>query len=370
MVYGNATVAATPWELTAKLYRAHLGDQRFATLSEYSDNLVAFLGQPPILEANRDQNELVQIAYDIAEKLRKRCSGLPKNAASKAFEKEIAALNKMLDEKEDLSSYEIPTEAQFSRKHARVCKEVLEEVFEKDEINQACRSEFPALVRKFTGKEVFTDYRSGFSVFGYGESEIFPSINVRTIDGAPYGKFRIGEPESHSINRDAHNAAGIFALARSDAASTFLEDISPNMRRFFSKAMKFALDGFSERLFKELESSGKITASEKIVYAKLFEDQVSSFNEKFQEEVGKYIYAKSQEPILNALEGLSKEDMAKLAESLVELSSLKLHVSNETEVVGGPIDVAVLSKGDGFIWVKRKHYFDTKFNPHFLKGYN
>ena len=41
----------------------------------------------------------------------------------------------------------------------------------------------------------------------------------------------------------------------------------------------------------------------------------------------------------------------------------------DSETVGGPIDVAVISKGDGFIWIKRKHYFDPKLNPHFMAKY-
>ena len=36
------------------------------------------------------------------------------------------------------------------------------------------------------------------------------------------------------------------------------------------------------------------------------------------------------------------------------------------ETVGGPIDVAVVSKGDGFIWIKRKHYFDPVLNQRFI----
>jgi hypothetical protein len=40
----------------------------------------------------------------------------------------------------------------------------------------------------------------------------------------------------------------------------------------------------------------------------------------------------------------------------------------DAETVGGPIDVAVISKGDGFIWIKRKHYFKPELNPHFFKN--
>jgi len=40
-----------------------------------------------------------------------------------------------------------------------------------------------------------------------------------------------------------------------------------------------------------------------------------------------------------------------------------------SETVGGPIDVAVISKGDGFIWIKRKHYFSPELNHHFFDNY-
>jgi len=39
------------------------------------------------------------------------------------------------------------------------------------------------------------------------------------------------------------------------------------------------------------------------------------------------------------------------------------------ETVGGPIDVAVISKVDGFIWIKRKHYFKIELNPQFSANY-
>jgi len=33
------------------------------------------------------------------------------------------------------------------------------------------------------------------------------------------------------------------------------------------------------------------------------------------------------------------------------------------------IDVAVISKGDGFVWIKRKHYFKAELNPQFFANY-
>jgi ribosomal protein L3 len=66
---------------------------------------------------------------------------------------------------------------------------------------------------------------------------------------------------------------------------------------------------------------------------------------------------------------LPKDELANLAESLVALTSLHRKVSRDLETVGGPIDVAIISKGDGFIWVKRKHYFRPELNAHFQLNY-
>ena len=75
------------------------------------------------------------------------------------------------------------------------------------------------------------------------------------------------------------------------------------------------------------------------------------------------------QPIVSIVSGLPKDELASMAESLVSLTSFKRRVSPQSETVGGPIDVALISKGDGFIWVKRKHYFKLELNPQFQDNY-
>jgi hypothetical protein len=78
---------------------------------------------------------------------------------------------------------------------------------------------------------------------------------------------------------------------------------------------------------------------------------------------------KFSNPIVSMIAMLSKDELPNLAESLVALTSLKRHVSEDAETVGGPIDVALISKGDGLIWIKRKHYFKPELNPSFFANY-
>ena len=64
-----------------------------------------------------------------------------------------------------------------------------------------------------------------------------------------------------------------------------------------------------------------------------------------------------------------KDELASIAEALVSLSAMERRMAGGRETVGGPVDLAVISKGDGFIWIKRKHYFNIDMNRHFWRTY-
>jgi len=82
-----------------------------------------------------------------------------------------------------------------------------------------------------------------------------------------------------------------------------------------------------------------------------------------------YIEETYSSPVTTVVSMLPKDELAAMAESLVNLTSFKRKVTMESETVGGPIDVAVISKGDGFIWIKRKHYFRAELNSQFFANY-
>jgi hypothetical protein len=71
--------------------------------------------------------------------------------------------------------------------------------------------------------------------------------------------------------------------------------------------------------------------------------------------------------VTNTISLLPKTDLGALAEALVHLTAIKRRFSLESETVAEPIDVAIISKGDGFIWIKRKHYFKPDLNLGFFK---
>lgn len=87
------------------------------------------------------------------------------------------------------------------------------------------------------------------------------------------------------------------------------------------------------------------------------------------EGISRQLFDQFATPTLENICSLSPMELANLAEAMVNLTSLHRQFTHEEATVGGPTDVALISKGDGFIWVKRKHYFQPELNHHFFRNY-
>ncbi len=92
--------------------------------------------------------------------------------------------------------------------------------------------------------------------------------------------------------------------------------------------------------------------------------------EDFEELLNRHLMQNYSDPVMDTVEYLPIDELAAMAESLVNLTSFKRRITMVAETVGGPIDVAVISKGDGFVWINRKHYFKGDLNPQFFANYN
>lgn len=57
------------------------------------------------------------------------------------------------------------------------------------------------------------------------------------------------------------------------------------------------------------------------------------------------------------------QDAVDLAEFFVDLTERFSRFTPGAITVGGPIEIAAITKHEGFKWIKRKHYFSAEFNP-------
>ena len=71
--------------------------------------------------------------------------------------------------------------------------------------------------------------------------------------------------------------------------------------------------------------------------------------------------------MVDAVESFNVEDMVDMAESFISITNLQRHISSSEESVGGPVDVAVITKSEGFVWVKHKQWFQQEMNPQMME---
>jgi hypothetical protein len=140
--------------------------------------------------------------------------------------------------------------------------------------------------------------------------------------------------------------------------ATFMDGINPELTRF--------VHGYLGQVFARLpeligDQDSRSTDLFKTNTQKLLEDFLMKFHD-FQAQY-------QSMPVVRMVKVLPKDELAAMAEALVNLTAFKRRITESIETVGGPIDVAVISKGDGLVWVKRKHYFPPELNQHFFANY-
>jgi hypothetical protein len=57
------------------------------------------------------------------------------------------------------------------------------------------------------------------------------------------------------------------------------------------------------------------------------------------------------------------QDVIDFAHFLVDMSAKYSRYTPGYQTIGGPIDIAAVTKHEGFKWVRRKHYYDLTLNP-------
>ena len=164
------------------------------------------------------------------------------------------------------------------------------------------------------------------------------------------------------------NTARIIPFAQAEIVYRFIQGIDPEYRQEFDNFIRdlliteypgTLLRQFGERLS---EDQRRDVEAELI---RLGRSVHSSFGDKWSDwQSRKFIY-----PVLDIVADLPKDDPAAMAESLVNLTSFKRRITAEMETVGGPIDVAVISKGDGFCLDQAQTLFQQGPKPSLFCNY-
>ncbi|MBE6494073.1 MAG: hypothetical protein E7Z84_05655 [Methanosphaera stadtmanae] len=202
-------------------------------------------------------------------------------------------------------------------------------------------------------------------ISGFNQDDLFPSsisFKIITIDNS----FVIEHIKENSVNNETSVVLTLFAQV--DTITNFLNGIQDSTSFQIITYFTNIIEEYSDKLIQVINSSN-IIDSEKSFKLNEINDEKNKICYDFSIFIDK-LKKENHNPIIKSMESLPKEELANLSESLINIISMKLKVQDNLETVGGDVDVAIITKGDGFIWTKHKHYFDKTLNPQFFRRHN
>ena len=374
MLFGNATFMGVPWETIIKEYRKKLSNTEYLTLKNYANDFINYLTTSRTFFPESEQLKYCEIRLrgcflGIQKEIEKRLEEIVHNKG-KTDDEEIKKITSELINTHHQKWLTFPLLKGFSENDYNKFIETYN-----SNIGEGIKATFKELplnddnIKQLQGigASVFLRNRflfdvSGIVIAGFGKDDLFPSIISYKLESIVDNKLKYVEHTSVAI--DFVNIASIVPFAQSEMVHTFIEGIDPSLEKFFTGYLNRIFMNYPELILKTLalkDEKGELLNKLKDASKQIFDD--------FSNKVKSYKVKNHIEPIVNIVAILPKDELASMAEALVNLTSFKRRVTMDAETVGGPIDVAVISKGDGFVWIKRKHYFKPEPNHHFFTNY-
>ncbi|MGP6463289.1 hypothetical protein [Pantoea agglomerans] len=378
MIYNNASICNAPWELLIKAFRKQLGKQNFSHISGFSDSFFSYIQSnsqivtadmqkkfffslysdailPPILKKVQDE--------DVTSFLQQN-NAFPSNSQYHGFVE-----NRVNDKIAEIASknyYQNFDQNDFSLAKQEIASVILQicalRIAPDTPVNgiaypQSLMDALITLFALYTCKESDLLTYSGIVFAGYGEHEYYPVIESHHVYGLFNGK--VMKPVDHNKNNHGHSI-GIYPFAQDDEVISFMQGCSQETLNCVHTALESSFNNIKSEVTSLIMASNPALNHAHI--ESVFDAAIQTNLMNAGSMIENHITINNVQKVLSILGALAKVDLGYMAESLVNLTAFKRKISHDSDSVGGPIDVAVLSKGDGFVWMKRKHYFNKELN--------
>lgn len=376
MIYGNAEFMGIPWETIIKEYRASLAKRSFASLQEYSVDFFKFVSSAKIFSSSFEGQFVIHRIRDYFIGIREEASQKASEQIKSKNEISVSETNDLFRqvifahyhewlEYDTVDSFSNGGISEFIKTNKKIIDRLINDTFERVSLRKSDKANLSEIAARLFGANRFPSNTSGIVLAGFGASEVFPSVLAYDCDRKVGDKLKYAYQARKSVTIQEDNDAAVIPFAQSEMVGTFMEGIDPILKSKSDDYLTTLFQDYPATIISGLSLDPK--QSQELINK--LRDQTSKLHDGYKEFMKKYQARAHVGPIVDMVAVLPKDELATMAEALVNLTSFKRKVTAETETVGGPVDVAVISKGDGLIWIKRKHYFDPDLNHHFFANY-
>jgi hypothetical protein len=378
MIYNNAAFLGIPWEPLITRFGDSLGPAPLPTLADYADRFLVFLkSEQELITADIEKQYFISLIYTYYLSFRQifqqnsmeiiRVQGvISEDQVGDIVAEKINEIYTQVANAESVPDIDQSRFKDLGSAYDDITTKAISAVFEQLPIPDTARAQLKEIPFLFFGKfagplDPMVNNFSGIVIAGFGEKEIFPSLVTYTIDGRLSGSLKYKEIENKIITLE--NGAFVIPFAQREMVDIFMSGIDPRLTDALVDSLSEIFHAFPQAI---VDSIATLNDDEKTSLKTQFEPQSNELVTRISTYIDNY-RASNIGPIINVVMSLPKSELASMAESLVNLTSLKRKVSLQAETVGGAVDVAVVSKRDGFVWIKKKHYFKEELNLHMVQ---
>jgi hypothetical protein len=375
LIFSSADYMGVPFETVTKMYREKLGTDSEATVEAYATKFAKYFANDLFTSESQQRanvrrtwqvvfDELLSgIREDVREEFRRNgeCSTERRREIVDLHGREHLAMLEACNVEVGFAKMDpIAIVKQYEKEYDAVIRDVFG-AGNKD-LNKKVLERVAGL--SVTKNHDYSTY-TGVVVAGFGNKEVFPHYVVMRIHGIYAGILKAVMVDKDGIDHDGSHSL-IVPFAQSEMVGRFMEGVDNSYENYVRGSTVEALRELAKGII-DVHVPGSDEEKKKI--REEVDKSLTQQAGQLGESADKWRRRKFVDQILEVVVSLPKEELANLAEALVNLTSIKRRMSSERETVGGPIDVAVISKGDGFIWIRRKHYFLKELNPQFFENY-
>lgn len=369
MVYGTGTLNGLPWETIIKEFREQLGKGSEPTVGGYAKRFLVWLDSMDFIDdadcKRRAGLEIIAEFSRLIAQAHERAAasgGEAKQELAAVVAEAVAEWTGQGSTDEAPHDYATRIEADFGGFIDELRDHYFSDLTPEAPENEGLhRLGILALSKWPLSDDVAT---TGIVVAGYGKGEFLPSLEEWLVGGLFSGHVKRKQELSTKIGGRRH--ARILPFAQWEDAWAFTSGVDPHYQELINASLRTVVTTYPAEIIDQIaELTGEQKQSYKDRLAPIAGQKVDDYIKSFD----RYRLERFMQPIQDTVAALPKDELAGMAESLVNLTSVKRRVSRVAETVGGPIDVALISRGDGFIWIQRKHYFEHELNRNFAANY-
>lgn len=358
MIYDNVEFMGTPWELIFNLYRKERGNIACKSVEEYTQAFIRFLKENNYFCSDESKdNYLIQdistyynmVKDEVFNQLEEDDQSVEdEEAVRENVSGMISALSDVCHDEGTCEEYEDYDETQFanySKEYFDSLMEVLGEEHLPTDMRDVWQKGFYAHLRS----KVFLNGTSTGVVFvGYGEKDIFPSAFATVIGGCVDNRLRYYFDTDRSDKITHDKTACVIPFAQGDVMLTMMKGIAPDLYSTIADEVHASMEKAVQQVAEKFGLPNDDQTTE--VAAPIIE----KIQDEFTETIDEVIRERFTSGIVDTVESFNVEDLVNMAESLISITNLQRHITSSEETVGGPIDVAVITKTRGFQWAKQK----------------